>query len=268
MSGVTLLVVDPQVDFCDPTGTLYVTGADKDMQRLSAMIRRLRGEIDDIACTLDSHRTLHVAHAIMWSDQQGKHPAPFTLIEKSDVEGPNPAWKSFNPGFQQRLVEYVEALEKNGRYKLCIWPPHCRIGSSGYCVYPELFEAFTEWEESNFGVVNYVTKGSNMFTEHYSVFMADVYDPEDPKTGLNTDLIKVFQESDVIAIAGEASSHCVANSVRDLANNFGEDNIKKFVYLEDTSSPVTGFEQMEKDFLDEMTGRGMKVSTSTDFLKR
>jgi hypothetical protein len=44
-----------------------------------------------------------------------------------------------------------------------------------------------------------VTKGSNMFTEHYAVF-ADVPDPKDPSTQLNTPFI---EEADVIIFSGE-----------------------------------------------------------------
>jgi hypothetical protein len=35
-----LLVIDPQVDFCDPKGNLYVNGADKDMVRLADMVNK------------------------------------------------------------------------------------------------------------------------------------------------------------------------------------------------------------------------------------
>lgn len=262
---VALLVVDGQVDFCDPAGKLSVKGADKDMKRLATMIKRVKGDLEEIIATCDMHRTLHVAHPIWWVDKDGNHPAPFTLIGIDDVTGPNPKWRATNAGYQQRSVEYVEKLKSNGRYVLCIWPPHCLIGSFGAAIYPPLFEAFCEWEKQ-FAAVNYVTKGSNIFTEHYSIFMADVFDSEDPGTGLNTNLIKLMQEMDLIAIGGEASSHCVANSVRDLANNFGEDNVRKFVYLEDACSPVTGFEQMEKDFMKEMIDRGMNVTTTDKFL--
>ena len=265
---VVLLSIDPQFDFCDPTGKLSVTGADKDMERLAAMVRRCRGDIDDIVCTLDSHHLVHIAHPIWWVDSQGNHPAPFTLIDENDVLGTNPKWKAYNPGFQTRSVEYVQNLKKNGRYVLCIWPPHCLIGSEGYKVQPVLYEAFLEWE-GMFAAVNYVTKGSNIFTEHYSAVQADVYDPEDPKTGLNTELLKTLQNPDValIGISGEASSHCVRSTIYDIANNFGEENIKKFVYLEDTCSPVPGFENLATEFLDEMTKRGMAVSTSDKFLR-
>lgn len=265
---VVLLSIDPQFDFCDPTGRLSVKGADKDMERLAKMVNRCKGDLDDIIVTLDSHRTLHIAHPIWWVDSSGNHPTPFTLINEADVTGKNPKWKAYNPGYQERSVEYVQNLQKNGRYVLCIWPPHCLIGSDGYKIMPELFDALCAWEEQ-FAAVNYVTKGSNMFTEHYSAVQADVFDPEDPKTGLNTDLLLVLQDPEValIGISGEASSHCVANTIRDIANNFGEDNIKKFVYLEDTCSPVPGFEQLATDFVDEMTKRGMQTSTSDKFLK-
>ena len=131
---------------------------------------------------------------------------------------------------------------------------------------PVLFDALCKWEQE-FAAVNFVTKGSNIFTEHYSAAQADVYDPEDPGTGLNKGLIKLLQEMDMIAIGGEASSHCVASTVRDIANNFGDDNIKKMVYLQDACSPVPGFEQLEKDFMKEMIDRGMKVTTTDKFLR-
>ena len=70
----------------------------------------------------------------------------------------------------------------------------------------------------------------------------------------------------MILLAGEARSHCLANTVRDIANNFGEDNIKKMYLLEDCTSDVTGFEQMGKDFITEMVSRGMNLTKSTDVL--
>jgi nicotinamidase-related amidase len=265
---VVLLTIDPQVDFCSPTGSLFVPGADKDMQRLSKMIKRIKGDLDDIVCTLDSHRSLHVAHPIMWIDAQGNHPAPFTLIQEDDVTGLNPKWKATNPGFRERLIEYVQKLKANGRYVLCIWPPHCLIASDGYKAVPELFDAFCEWE-AQFAAVNYVTKGSNIFTEHYSSLLADVFDPEDPSTGLNTNLLTTLQDPEValIGISGEAGTHCVRSTILDIAHNFGDDNIKKFRLIEDTISPVPGFEKLQEDFINEMVGRGMELTTSTEFLK-
>lgn len=261
---VELLLIDPQNDFCDPNGALFVPGADEDAQRVATMVTRLIDKLDDIHVTLDSHRTVDVAHSIFWVNSRGQHPDPFTLISAADVR--NGVWRTTNPGMQKRGLEYVETLEKNQRYILCIWPDHCIIGTNGHAVYPALSQALIEWEKKNFGLVDYVTKGSNPFTEHYSAVQADVPDPEDENTQLNTALLDILAESDMVAIAGEALSHCVANTVKDIANNFGDDNIKKLVLLEDTCSNVPGFENLGEDFVKEMKARGMQVSTSVDFL--
>lgn len=260
------LIIDPQEDFCNPkTGALFVGGADQDMARLAAMIRRLNGRISDLHVTLDSHHYVDIAHPIWWKDGAGKHPDPFTIITADDMEAGK--WTTTQPGTYRRSREYVEQLSRNGRYPLCVWPYHCLIGSPGHAVVPELFEALKAWEDRSFAIVDYVTKGSNIWTEHYSAVVADVPDPTDPTTQINTRLIQTLMEADMIFVAGEAGSHCLANTVRDIANNFGDDAyVKKLVLLTDATSPVTGFDSFQRDFLDEMIARGMQTATTTDFL--
>ena len=69
-------------------------------------------------------------------------------------------------------------------------------------------------------------------------------------------------------LAGEALSHCLANSVRDIADKFrSPEYIRKLVLLSDASSNVTGFEQYGDDFLRELRAKGMQVATTQDFLK-
>ncbi len=267
---VELLIIDPQNDFCDSTGSLFVPGADEDMVRLAAMIRRCKDQIDDIHCTLDMHHLLDVAHPIFWRDARGNPPPSAT-----DKEGPTiitldmvqtGVWTTRNPAFLSRATEYVKALAAGGRYPLCIWPPHCLIGGWGSNVVPELWDAFEEWEQE-FAMVHYVTKGSNFWTEHYSAVQAEVPDPEDPGTQLNVPFIELLGSADIIPTGGEALSHCWLSTLGDIIKYLGEDQIKKFVFLEDTSSPVPGFEQQAKDFLSEMVGKGMQVMKSTDFLR-
>jgi len=130
-------------------------------------------------------------------------------------------------------------------------------------------KSLNDWAAGEFNTIDFVTKGSNVFTEHYSAVKADVPDPLDPTTQINTRLIDILQSADMIAIAGEASSHCVANTVRDIADAFGNDSyVKKLVFLSDASSPVTGFEQYSDSFINEMKARGMQISTTADFLVR
>jgi len=262
---IELLIIDPQVDFCDPQrGALYVPGAEHDMSRLASMIRRLKDKLDDIHVTLDSHHFIHIAHPIFWKDTRGAHPPVFTRINRTEVEAGG--WTPTVPGMYRRALDYARQLEANGRYELTIWPPHCLIGSPGHAVFPELFTALTEWE-SRFAFVDYVTKGSNILTEHYSAVQADVPDPTDASTQINTRLIQTLENADTILIAGEARTHCLAHTVRDIANNFGDDSfVSKFVLLTDASSDIPGFETHARNFLSEMVGRGMQLSTTTEFL--
>ena len=133
---------------------------------------------------------------------------------------------------------------------------------------PELLAALGDWERDNFAVVDFVTKGSNIFTEHYSAVKADVPDPQDPTTQINKTLIKTLMDSDLVFIAGQALSHCVANTVRDIADAFGDESyVKKLVLITDASSSVVGFETLGTDFVREMTARGMQTATTVDFLR-
>lgn len=264
MANVQLLIIDPQNDFCDPKGALYVPGAEKDMNRLAQMIVNQKDKIDDITVTLDSHRFLHIAHPIWWKDAAGNHPDPFTIINVTDVEGTSPKWMASNPGFQKRSVEYVKALSGT-KYPLCIWPPHCLIGSWGHAVYPVLFKALQEWE-ARFSVVDYVTKGSNMFTEHYSAVKAEVPDPDDHTTLINTPFVKKLQAADILGIAGEASSHCVRSTIQDIVQEFGDEQVKKFIFLTDASSAVPGFEDKEEGLFKEMAPKGMMKNLCQEFL--
>jgi len=293
---IELLIIDPQNDFCWPgidtskrtseevrlleaniskdvinQGALFVPGAENDMKRLAAMVVRLKDKIDDIHVTLDSHHYVDIAHPIFWINSENKHPDPFTIITTDDVR--KGLWQATYEVYRSRARDYVEALEDNRRYPLCIWPPHCLIGSWGYGVVPELFNALVEWEK-DFALVDYVTKGSNFWTEHYSAVKADVEDPEDPTTHLNMGLIETLQGADTILLAGEARSHCLANTVRDIADNFGEENIEKMILLKDATSDVgdlpgsTMFKDMGEQFISDMMARGMKKPTTTeDYLK-
>jgi nicotinamidase/pyrazinamidase len=259
------LIIDPQEDFCNPdTGALYVPGAGADMERLATMLRRVAPKLDDIHVTLDSHHFVDIAHPIWWKDSSGNHPDPFTIVTLSDLDAGR--WTTTQPGMYRRSREYVATLEKNGRYPLCIWPYHCLIGSTGHAVVPELFKALQGWEK-DFACVDYVTKGSNMWTEHYSAVKADVPDAADPSTQINTALIQTLMDADLIFVAGEAGSHCLANTVRDIAESFGDDRyVQKLVLLTDATSPVPGFEKFQDEFVRDMTARGMRLSNTVDFL--
>lgn len=292
--NIELLIIDPQKDFCteveevagiEMKGALFVPGANEDMIRVAEMIDRIGPKLNDIHVTLDSHHYVDIAHPVFWVNSLGNHPNPFTIITASEVK--NGEWRATNPAFQNRAAyasafpnetprdgveEYTAALEANGRYPLCIWPPHCLIASWGYSVHTRLYQSLLKWE-GDFAIVDYVTKGSNFWTEHYSAVQADVPDPQDPTTMLNNNLIDTLEKADIILLAGEARSHCLANTVRDIADNFGDENIQKMMLLKDATTDVadppgtTMFTDMGEAFVKDLTTRGMQISTTTEFLK-
>jgi len=276
---VELLLIDPQRSFTDEpldpakvtendvgVGALYVPGASEDMERLSNFIEKNVSKFDDVHVTLDSHHKHSIFHPNWWRNpNNGDHPAAFTQITYKDVlEG---KWIASIPSLQKWSVEYTAQLEKSGRYQLTIWSEHCLINTAGANINGKVLKALSKWED-DLGVVDYVTKGSNIYTENYSVFRAEVPRPDDASTQLNTRLVDALMRADIIACAGEALSHCVFSSLRDLVEAFGDDKyLQKIVLLTDCSSVIPGFEKQTEDFIKEMTSRGMQLSTTDKFLK-
>lgn len=244
-----LLIIDPQEDFCNPaTGALYVTGAEHDIARITALVGRVA--FDQIHVTLDTHHVLDIAHPSWWTPT----PPPFTIITAADVAARR--WCAADPTSQARSLAYVQALEANGRYPLCIWPPHCLIGSVGNAVVPALFAALLPHR------VHYLRKGENPFTEHYSAIAADVPDPDDPNTLPNLALIAQLAQAEEVLVCGEAGSHCIANTLRDLVT-YGLP-AHKIVLLTDAFSPVPGFAALQDTFLSELIAAGARTTTTEE----
>jgi len=267
---IRLLIIDPQMDFCDgpANGALPVPGAWDDLVRLGRLIDRLGPRLEAIDVTLDSHHAMDIAHAPWWVNQAGAQAPPFTMITAADVEAG--VWTPANPAWRERSLRYVRQLEANGKYALLVWPTHCLIGSAGHAVQPDLFAALRRWEEHRGGLVNFVAKGANPFTEHYSAIAAEVPDPSDGATLPNTALLDRLRDSDLVLVGGEALSHCVKATMTDIADAVGADHVGKFVLLTDCMSPVPAlpggpdFPALGRAFVADMVARGMRVATSDD----
>ena len=263
MEGIHLFVIDPQNDFCHPEGALSVPGADADMERLAGFVDRVRARIEAVHVTLDSHRTVDISHPIWFVDHAGHHPAPFTHITADALARGD--WRTSRPEAQERTLAYLRALEAGGRYPHVIWPEHCLVGSPGHNVWPSLFEALQRWSAGH-ALVEFVLKGTNPYTEHFSAIRAEVPDPDDPTTLPNAALLKRLAEAGTVVVAGQASSHCVAHSVRDLLDAVGDPGFAgRVVLLEDAMSPVAGFEPYAEAFLADMRERGVRVATTEQF---
>lgn len=261
-----LLVIDPQNDFVSPTGSLSVPGAAADMDRLVALVERHGEGMAEISVTMDQHHVRDISHPQWWVSAQGRPPAPFTVITAADLQAGR--WRTSSPAAAERTLRYLEALEASDRYPHVVWPEHCLLGDSGGNVWPPLSEALHRWERRGGRQVRFVVKGTNPWTEHFSAVRAEVPDPEDAGTQVGTALVEAVEAADLVWVAGEARSHCVANTVRDLVASFADPrSVEKLVLLTDTVSDVPGFESFGESFVRDLTEKGMRTSTTAELLR-
>merc|ERR1712072_578062 len=100
--------------------------------------------------------------------------------------------------------------------------------------------------------VTWVLKGQNNRTEMYSALKAEVELPDDPATQLNTRLVYELQSSRKVVCCGQAKSHCVNYTVRDLVDVWPNDRVGDIVVLKDGCSSVPGFEKAGSTFEEDM----------------
>ena len=251
-----LVVVDVQNTFCIPGFELYVagrsgTGAVDDNVRLCEFVYRNLGAITQIVPTLDTHQAIQIFHPVFLVDPAGAHPAPYTLVSAEDVaEGRWRFNEELSPALglaagegQAHLRHYVERLAQSGKYELTIWPYHSLLGGIGHSLVSSVEEAVFFHGLARRTRPHVEVKGSNPFTEHYSVLGPEVTDGPGGEAiaAPNTELVDLLLGFDAVVIAGQAKSHCVAWTIDDLLTHVrGRDaSLARKVYLlEDCTSPV------------------------------
>jgi nicotinamidase-related amidase len=230
-----LLIIDAQNDFCRPSGSLYVPGADGDMIRLSHFIASRGSELDHIVLTQDWHQVIDISHPHFWVNSSGNHPEAFTQISPSDVESGK--WKSIIE--PERSLRYLRSLNENGEYPHVIWPEHCIAGSEGAAIVSEVMSEVIKWSRGG-KFFTIIQKGQNPYTEHFGALRACLVDEADSRTSENRDLLRLMEGYEVIYIAGEARSHCVASTVKQILPYPAL--AQRLMILENCMSPVRGFE--------------------------
>lgn len=259
----SLLIIDPQNDFCIPGAPLFVKDADVDMNRLSKFITENPTKIDSICVSLDMHVPEDIAHSIYWINDEGKHPEPFTNITVEDVK--NGKWKTANPIMQSHALFYLEKLKENERFVHTIWPEHCIAGSSGSNIFPTLYTALRHWMEvTGKSYISYI-KGMNPHSEQFGIFQEEVITSDDGK--FNHNLFKTIFNSGNVLVSGQAKSHCVATSLRQISETHPE-YVKKITLLTDTTSNVTGCEHIADTIYENLRSSGMKESTTEEIFKQ
>ena len=260
MNTTALLIIDAQYDFCHPEGALYVPGADQDVIRIASLIRQHARQIHQVIVTLDTHHVLNIAHPGFWVDQEGNPPAPFTPITASDVDSGR-----WIPRYEAEYArEYVRTLEEQGEFQHFIWPEHCLVGTRGAALDDAVAEALREWVHRTGRDYEAVVKGIHPFAEHFGVFRAQVPVPGAPETELNTSLITLLNRNDRVLLVGEARSHCVGTSMKQVLR-YAPELVPKLVVLTDCMSDVTGLGHLADPIYAEAHDQGVLFTTSTEF---
>ncbi|SNS49913.1 Nicotinamidase-related amidase [Noviherbaspirillum humi] len=261
-----LLIIDPQNDFCDlPGAALPVPGADADMKRLARFIASHADKMSSITVTLDSHASVAVERTTFWKTAAGGEVGPFTQITAADVRAG--AFLPRDESLRTEVVAMLDKLEAGGKYTLMVWPVHCVTGTWGHNIHESVAAELAAWELAHQRPVRKVLKGEYTLSEHYGVFEAEVPVDSEENTQFNRRLATdLLSGADLLLVAGEASSHCVAASVEQLlrfAPAFSG-KLPKIALIGDCMSPVAGFEAAEKAFFDRVAVQGVARITAAE----
>ncbi|MDR1020145.1 MAG: isochorismatase family protein [Synergistaceae bacterium] len=253
MDGKTahaLVIIDPQNDFCDQRGSLYVEGAADDIGRLTSHILKDGGRYSDIFVSLDSHDVTAIFHPGFWADAEGRSPVPFTQIgEAAFASG---EWRAASPSHQECACKAFSAMKSKGIDSVTVWPEHCVVSTWGHQIADRLREALRSWREVTGRAVRYVFKGENPYTDQFSIF--EGIDSSWPETSFNEALFGRLAAFGAVTFAGEALSHCVEASILSYTGRLGVAG-QKLTLLADCSSPVAGFDRQAS--LDRISAAGV-----------
>ncbi|PAK37784.1 hypothetical protein [Peribacillus simplex] len=257
---VALIGIDFQNDFLEE-GNLAVANSYQDVRNFAKFIYKNVDAIDDIFMSLDIHQPKQIFHPAWWVNDKGQYPEPFTVITYQDVlEG------KWAPIFQeQESLEYLRGLEATEKKSLIIWSYHCLQGTFGAAIETQLSNllfAYSLYKEKD---VHYVTKGFNPISEMYGIIK-----PEYSKTDLtDKNLLSQLQNYKTIVIGGEAKSHCVLETIKQIVEEFEMINHKDYLIyvLEDCTSSITGFEEITDDEYKKLASKYPIILTTIKELK-
>ena len=257
-----LLAIDVQKDFIEG-GALEVPGSIGDVERMTRFIYNNMGGISRIMCSLDTHIAHQIFHPCWWVNSAGDdHPAPYTIITYADVVANR--WRPVI-GDPRDSIQYLKELEKvgAGKKQLCIWPYHCISGTDGGTLENEFAKMVYFHSVARKSVNPMIQKGTDPYSEMYGIIKPEY----SKKNFLNTPVLTAIEKYDEIYVVGEAASHCLMESVKQIAEHFANrpEVTQKITILEDCTSPITGFEaDTDAAFTNFKSSYGIKFAKSTD----
>ena len=268
-----VLLIDPQKDFTSPNGALYVPGGDGDMERLAKFLTQVSKDISQLYVTLDQHHSVDIAHPYWYVDRAGKPAKPFTIMsydESADeimgvsvADGSLATYDVRDSSKREHTKRYLESVQEARGSAHVVWPEHCVIGTEGATLHSSVAQAVAHWERDSGSPASFVRKGEDPYTEHFSAIRAEVT-TSNPATWTNRNLLESLVPADLLFVGGEALSHCVAETVRDIVSNLGDGYAERIVLLSDCCSNVQTFDSRGDEFIRDMRALGMRVMTSAE----
>ena len=254
-----VLAIDEQKDFMEG-GSLAVPGSLGDIERACKCIYNNMAGISRIMCSLDTHTAHQIFHPCWWVNENGDHPAPYTVITYEDVA--NNHWRPVI-GDPRDSIQYLKELEKGSKKMLCIWPYHCISGTEGFTLENEFAKMVYFHSVARKSVNHMIQKGTDPYSEMYGIIKPEY----SKKNFLNTPVLTAIEKFDEIYVVGEAASHCLMESVKQIAEHFASrpEVTQKITILEDCTSPIPGFENdTASAFANFKNSYGIKFAKSTD----
>jgi len=267
--------IDVQVAFCTPGASLFVPGAVEDTQRALRWLYTNLDRVTELVFSLDTHRVFQIFHPAWWHDAQGRHPAPLSPITAADVRAGR--WRATR--FPEESLEYCERLEASGRYVLTVWPYHALLGGLSHALVPAMYEASVFHALARDTPTHFEMKGENPLTENYSVLAPEVTEVKGQRVGaFNTRLFEKLMTFDRVYVFGQAKSHCVLSTLRDLREHIertDRSRMGRIHILVDAMSPVPAppleplppaldFPRVAEAAIEELRQAGMRVVRTTD----
>jgi nicotinamidase-related amidase len=267
--------IDAQVGFCHPSASLYVPGAVEDTTRTLRWLYANLDRITGLHFSMDTHRVFQIFHPAWWTSPDGRHPAPFTPITWEAVRAG--AWQPI--AHPRECLEYLRKLEATNKYVLTIWPYHTLLGGVSHALMPSLMEAAIFHAVARRHQTHFETKGTHAMTESYSVLSPEVLElGGQPVGAFNAPFFKLLMEYDRVYVFGQAKSHCVLSTIRDIETHVRATDpslADKVWILEDAMSPVPAppldplppgldFPRIAEAAIEDFKRAGMHVVKTTD----
>lgn len=197
-----LLLIDPQNDFADPKGSLYVPGAFDAILEICRFIKDEADNISDILISQDTHQKFNIGFSDFWEGDF----KPFDKIKTQEIlDG------KIKPVSLRREISVSFRSQFQDKEEITLWPYHCLEGSWGWCFPEPLIESLNDWvlHKPKHRTYEVYRKGYIPEIESYSVLSDCKYGAEYPYLLLNSLYDKIY-------VAGFCKDICVAESLKDM----------------------------------------------------